>query len=89
MSPSGPAAKASPVQARYRRLLGQNVHRVRGLRGLTQSDLAEATGLSADWISLIEQGRVNPSLDVIVDLAVALKLRPADLVTAPDDSSGR
>jgi transcriptional regulator with XRE-family HTH domain len=77
------------VQTRYRRILGQNVVRFRGVRGLTQKNLADATRLSVDWISLIEQGRVNPTLDVIVDLALALKLRPADLLAPAPDSRSR
>jgi len=42
--------------------------------GLSQSVLATKAGLARSYIAAIEQGRANPSLDVIVRLASALGL---------------
>ena len=78
---SGPAARGSPLNMKVRRLVGENVAYFRHQRGLTQKQLATATKLSIDWISTIENGRPNPTLDILVDLAKALGVSLSDLVT--------
>ncbi len=67
----------------YRRILAQNVVRLRAERGLTQKRLAVSTEVSAEWVALIERGRVNPTLDVIVKLARALSVVPEALLSEP------
>jgi transcriptional regulator with XRE-family HTH domain len=74
------------VRKSYRRILAQNVQRLRVERDLTQKTLAAHTRVSTDWISLIEQGRVNPTLEVIVKLAHALEVMPQDLLSGPPSS---
>ncbi len=71
------------VRKSYRRILAQNVQRLRVERDLSQKTLAAHTRVSTDWISLIEQGRVNPTLEVIVKLAHALGVMPQELLSAP------
>lgn len=58
-------------------------HAVRGLRakaGLTQEDLADASGLSRNYVSDLELGKKQPTLSTIARLAEALGLRPHELV---------
>jgi transcriptional regulator with XRE-family HTH domain len=74
------------VRKSYRRILAQNVQRLRVERELTQKTLAAHTRVSTDWISLIEQGRVNPTLEVIVKLAHAFGVMPQELLSAPPQS---
>ncbi len=48
--------------------------------GITQLDLAEQAGMQRSYISDIEQGRRNLSVQNLFRIALALDLTPADLV---------
>jgi transcriptional regulator with XRE-family HTH domain len=48
--------------------------------GLTQERLAEATGLSRNYVSELELGAKSPSLRSIARLAAALTIRPHTLI---------
>jgi transcriptional regulator with XRE-family HTH domain len=63
-----------------RRLVGQNVRRIRHKKGLTQEQFAEISGLSQQYISGLEQGRRNPTVVTLYELATALGVIPADLI---------
>jgi XRE family transcriptional regulator, regulator of sulfur utilization len=63
-------------------LFGAVVRRHRLERGLSQERLAEAAGLSQRYLSVLERGENSPTLNVIVRLAAALDLSPADLLGA-------
>ena len=52
--------------------LGQRLRAKRKLLGWTQTDLFERTGIAVSYISQIERAETNPSLDVMLKLAVAL-----------------
>lgn len=64
----------------WRVIIGQNVRRLRQARGLTQEQLAFEAQLDLTYVGGIERGRRNPSLLVMVRLACALGVEPADLV---------
>ncbi|UCV20081.1 helix-turn-helix domain-containing protein [Ferribacterium limneticum] len=49
-------------------------------RGLSQETLAERAGLHRNFISLIERGVNQPSIDSLFQLALALEISPIDLV---------
>ena len=55
-----------------RKLVGRNVKRVKQDKGLTQEQLAERSGFSQQYISGLEQGRRNPTIVSIYELATAL-----------------
>ena len=63
-------------------LFGAVVRRHRHERGLSQERLAEAAGLSQRYLSVLERGENSPTLNVIVRLAAALNLSPAELLDA-------
>jgi transcriptional regulator with XRE-family HTH domain len=63
-----------------RRLVGQNVRRLRHKRGLTQEAFADVSGFSQQYISGLEQGRRNPTVVTLYELATVLGVTPADLV---------
>jgi transcriptional regulator with XRE-family HTH domain len=63
-------------------LFGAVVRRHRLERGLSQERLAEAAGLSQRYLSVLERGENSPTLNVIVRLAAALDLSPAELLDA-------
>jgi len=65
--------------ADLRELLGKNVRRLREERGLTQAQLAEATGRSTDMISRLERGDAAPSMETVGVLADVLNVDAAEL----------
>jgi transcriptional regulator with XRE-family HTH domain len=64
-----------------RRLVGRNVKRIRQQKGLTQEQLAELSGFSQQYISGFEQGRRNPTIVSLYELASALGVSHIDLVS--------
>lgn len=58
---------------------GRNLRKLRVVRELTQERLAEAAGISVDFLSLIERGRNSPSFETLEALSQALKLCVMDL----------
>lgn len=57
--------------------IGAEIRALRKARGMTLTDLAEASGVSVSHVSAIERGTVNPSLAKIEDLARALSVPTA------------
>ena len=51
--------------------LAHNIHRRRLDAGFSQVRLAQLTGLSQTWISRLENGEENPSLETLKRLALA------------------
>jgi transcriptional regulator with XRE-family HTH domain len=70
-----------------RAVIGDNTKRARLRRGLTQEQLAELMGLDRAYISGLEQGRRNPTAVTLWRIAVALEIRPADLLKPPPAAS--
>jgi transcriptional regulator with XRE-family HTH domain len=68
-----------------RKLVGWNVKRVRQERGLTQEQLAELSGFSQQYISGLEQGRRNPTIVSLYELAMALDISHMELVRPTED----
>jgi transcriptional regulator with XRE-family HTH domain len=68
-----------------RRLVGENVRRLRARKGWSQEQLAFESGLHRTYISGVERGARNPTVMVLKELADALGASPADLLrpTAP------
>jgi len=63
-----------------RKLVGQNVQRIRTSKRLTQERLAEVSGFSQQYISGLEQGKRNPTVVSVYELAVALNVSHLDLL---------
>lgn len=53
-------------------MVGRNVRRARIEKGLTQEDLAERAQTSQFYISSLEAGRRNPTVETVHALAQAL-----------------
>lgn len=64
------------VNARF----GNAVKRFRTAAEISQEDLADRSGLHRTYVSLLERGKRNPSLQVIIALANSLGISPAALV---------
>lgn len=63
-----------------RRLVGENVRRIRQDRGLTQEQFADQSGFSQQYLSGLERGRRNPTVVTLFELASALDVTPVDLL---------
>ena len=64
----------------WRRIVGANVRRLRADRQLSQEQLAFEAGIHLTYMGAIERGKRNPSLLVMVRIAKALSVQPADLL---------
>ncbi len=64
----------------WRRIVGANIRRLRGEHDLTQEDLAHEAKIDLTYMGGIERGKRNPSLLVMVRIARALSVQPADLL---------
>ena len=62
------------------RVFADNLKRYRVERGLSQEHLAELCGLHRTYISDIERGTRNVSLENVQRLALALELAPSKLL---------
>lgn len=61
-------------------LFGKRLKIKRQAKGLTQAELSEETGITAAYISVIERGRANPSLDMLIKLAEAVGEEAWDMI---------
>ena len=61
-------------------MVGQNVSRIRKKKGLTQERFAEISGFSQQYLSSLENGRRNPTVVTIYELATALGVSHLDLL---------
>jgi ribosome-binding protein aMBF1 (putative translation factor) len=80
-----PAERRELNEARARFKIGARVLQQRLAAGLTQQQLAGASGVAQADISRIERGQANPTADTLEALAGPLGVT-LDLVPAPDDA---
>ena len=71
-----------------RRLVGRNVRRAREAKGWSQERLAEESGFTQQYISGLENGRRNPTIVSIYEMAQALGLGHVTLVQPDDHEDG-
>jgi transcriptional regulator with XRE-family HTH domain len=60
--------------------IGERIKKVRMQKGLSASYLAELTGLSQQYISLVENNKTTPSLKSLYKIASALESTPSILI---------
>ncbi len=60
--------------------IAANVRRLRKSRRLTQTGLAERSGLCQSWISRLERRAENPSIGTLQRLAAGLQVEVRDLI---------
>lgn len=57
-----------------KQLLGARIREIRKIRELSQEELAERADISTQYVSNIERGKENPTLDLLLRLAEALRV---------------
>lgn len=58
--------------------IGELLRHWRAIRGVSQRDLADRTGISTRHLAFIEKGRAHPSRDAVIWLARALEVSEAE-----------
>jgi transcriptional regulator with XRE-family HTH domain len=68
---------------RVRDVLALNLKGLRQIQNLSQEDLAELAGIDRTYVSSLERSQYSATIDVLERLALALGVKPADLLTEP------
>ena len=67
--PGEPPKSDEPVSDDLRTVFGTNLREARIKAGLTQAELADRTGLTQQYVSLVEAGHQNITIDTMAALA--------------------
>ncbi|UPJ76918.1 helix-turn-helix transcriptional regulator [Bradyrhizobium sp. 187] len=70
-----------------RKLVGRNFLKLRKQKGFTQEKFSEASGFTQQYISGLEQGRRNPTVLTLFELATTLGVSHVDLVLPDQEFS--
>lgn len=62
--------------------IGRGIRRARNAKKLTQDELAAATGIDRSYLSELENGKKNISIDVFMRLSDSLDVKPYKLLEA-------
>lgn len=60
--------------------LGENLKKIRIEKDITQSSIARRLGVDRSFVSNIENGKTNPTLSTITNLAKALGVSVSELL---------
>jgi transcriptional regulator with XRE-family HTH domain len=71
----------SAVAARFLRRFGANLAAARLRAGLTQYELADLAGVTQSYISAVEHGAQNPTVQSMVDLSAAVREEMVEMMT--------
>jgi transcriptional regulator with XRE-family HTH domain len=78
----------SSSRADPKRILGDNIRRIRHEAGISQEELADRAHLHRTYISSVERGERNVSIENIFAISEALNVLPADLVKFESPRNG-
>lgn len=70
-------------------LIGQRIKKLRRSKGFSQERLAEIMGISPKYLSNIERGKENPTLDMFIKLANALNVEVAEVFNYSYEQSSK
>lgn len=60
--------------------LGENLKKIRTKKNITQTELAKTLGVDKSFVSNIENGKTNPTLSTIANMAEALQISTSELL---------
>jgi transcriptional regulator with XRE-family HTH domain len=61
------------------KMMGERLKTIRAQKGFTQLEIAEKTGITANYLSNIERGLENPTINTIIGLANSLEVDMGDI----------
>lgn len=67
--------------------IGDNIKKYRMAQKMTQKELAEKANISRSYLADVENGRYNPSIDVLNAIAHALNMPASELLKINDDDN--
>jgi len=62
------------MKVKEKRLIGLRIKEIRKNKGLTQEELAELAETSPNYLSRMERGTENPTLEMFIKISRALKV---------------
>lgn len=72
-----------------KRLIGLRIKELRKHKGLSQEKLAEIMSISPKYLSNIERGKENPTLDTFIKLANALNIEISEVFNYSHERSSK
>ena len=64
-----------------KKLIGLRIKELRRSKNLSQETLSEKVGISSKYLSSIERGKENPTLDTLIRVSMSLNVELSDLFT--------
>ncbi len=64
----------------YSKKLGENLKKIRIMKGITQTEIAKKLDVNRSFVSNIENGKTNPTLSTITNLADVLGISVNELL---------
>ena len=61
-------------------MIGEVIRSLRKEKGLSQDVLSGLAGIGRTYLTMIENGKKNPNFETIWKIALALELKPSELV---------
>ena len=74
---------------KVKELVGRQIQIARKRKGLTQEEVAERIGITPKYLSSIERGQANPTLDLIMNLAESIKVPVGDFFDVAEEMKDR
>jgi transcriptional regulator with XRE-family HTH domain len=84
-----PSKQLRKPSAVLKRILTQNIIRLRRLKGFSQEELADVCGLHRTYVGSVERGERNVTLSTLEVFASALGVSVIDLLSKAADDSRR
>lgn len=69
-------------------LIGEPLRKLRKQQHLSQEDLAYYSNLDRKYIGNLERNTQNPTLETIIKLAIALGIKPSELIKEIEEDEG-
>lgn len=60
--------------------IGDKIKEIRKKKKLTQVEVAEKAGIHVNYFARLERGEVNPSVEIVQNIAKALKVKSGDIL---------
>ncbi|WP_035466164.1 helix-turn-helix domain-containing protein [Burkholderia sp. WSM2232] len=76
--------KLEKAQKAARKRLSDNLKSFRAEHRISQEELSERAGFHRTYVSQLERQTINPTLDTVVAIAVALEVELTDLLSERD-----
>ena len=64
-----------------KQIIGARISRLRAKKGLTQEELAERMGINPKYLSSIERGKENPTLQTLIKASESLEIDFSEMLS--------